>query len=281
MTKLDVPNKQVMIDSRVVIASDDFARDIGVRFGVTGVGVDGNNVGAVSGSLGGTNTIIGSAANNLKETGQPYPVTIPGLAERIGVNFPANPALGTPARLALSILGADYLVDLELSALQSEGKGEILSNPRIVTEDGQEASVKQGFEVPYTTPATANNPATVEFKEALLSLTVKPRIAPDDRVIMDLKINKDEPNFALSVQGNPPLQKREIKTLVAVNNGETVVLGGVFEQTKSNKQDKVPLLGDIPLLGYLFQGNTKGSTKRELLIFVTPQILKNGAVAER
>ncbi len=284
VTKLDTPAKQVAIDSRVVIANDDFARDIGVRFGVTGVGVNDSNVGAVSGSLGGTNTIIGSASDNLQQTGQPYPVTIPDLAERIGVNFPAAPALGgNPARLALSILGADYLVDLELSALQTEGKGELLSNPRVVTADLKKATIVQGRQIPYSV-VDENGAVTTEFKDALLKLEVTPQITPDDRVRMDLKVSKDDvgANVPQATGGFvPSIDKREVETQVLVNNGETVVLGGVFEQNKRNGQDKVPLLGDIPLLGYLFQRNSNSTIKRELLIFVTPQILKNGAVAER
>lgn len=283
VTKLDVPTKQVMIDSRIVIASDDFARDIGVRFGVSGVGVDGNNVGAVSGSLAGTNTIIGSAAENLITTGQPFPVTIPGLAERVGVNFPASGALGgNPARLALSILGADYLVDLELSALQQEGKGEVLSNPRVVTADLKKAKIVQGQEIPYST--VSDNGTETQFKEALLELEVTPQITPDDRVRMDLKVTKNARGIDVPQAGGgfvPSIDKREVETQVLVNNGETVVLGGVFEQNKIKGNQKVPLLGDIPLLGYLFQSNTNSTVKRELLIFVTPQILKNGAVAER
>lgn len=284
VTKLDTPAKQVMIDSRVVIASDDFARDIGVRFGVTGVGVDGGNVGAISGSLGGTNTIIGSAANNLRTTGQPYPVTIPDLPERIGVNFPAAPrGGGSPARMALSILGADYLVDLELTALQTEGKGEILSNPRVVTADLKKATIVQGRQIPYS-EVDENGQVSTAFKDALLKLEVTPQITPDDRVRMDLKVSKDDvgANVPQATGGFvPSIDKREVETQVLVNNGETVVLGGVFEQNKANSQDKVPLLGDIPLLGYLFQRNSNNTIKRELLIFVTPQILKNGAIAER
>lgn len=280
VAKLDTPTQQVMIDSRLVIANDDFARDIGVRFGVTGVGVDGSNVGAVSGSLLGTDTIIGSAADNLRTTGQPYPVAIPGLAERIGVNLAAA---GAPS-IAFSILGADYLVDLELSALQTEGNGEVLSNPRVVTADNQEAVIKQGREIPYTVPSSGSGPATTEFKEAVLELKVTPKITPDDRISMKLAIKKDEQGQLVPQAGGgfvPSIDKREVTTNVLVNNGETVVLGGVFEQNKSKGKSSVPLLGDIPLLGYLFQNNTTSTVKRELLIFVTPQLLKNGAVSER
>jgi type IV pilus assembly protein PilQ len=280
VTKLDKPTRQVMIDSRVVIATDDFAREIGVRFGVTGVGVNDSNVAGISGSLGGTNTIIGSAANNLITTGQPYPVAIPPLAQRLGVDLAAA---GAPA-VALSILGADYLVDLELSALQTEGNGEVLSNPRVVTADNQEATIKQGREIPYTVPSSGTGPATTAFKEAVLELKVTPKITPDDRIGMKLVIKKDDVGEVVPQAGGgfvPSIDKREVTTNVLVNNGETVVLGGVFEQNKTNSKSAVPLLGDIPLLGYLFQNNAKKTVKRELLIFVTPQILKEGAVAER
>ncbi|MFZ4790888.1 MAG: type IV pilus secretin PilQ [Candidatus Competibacteraceae bacterium] len=280
VTKLDKPTRQVMIDSRVVIATDDFAREIGVRFGVTGVGVNDSNVAGISGSLGGTNTIIGSAANNLITTGQPYPVAIPPLAQRLGVDLAAA---GAPA-VALSILGADYLVDLELSALQTEGNGEVLSNPRVVTADNQEATIKQGREIPYTVPSSGTGPATTAFKEAVLELKVTPKITPDDRIGMKLVIKKDDVGEVVPQAGGgfvPSIDKREVTTNVLVNNGETVVLGGVFEQTKLKSKSAVPLLGDIPLLGYLFQNNSTGTAKRELLIFVTPQILKEGAAAER
>ena len=280
VTELDVPTQQVMIDSRIVIATDDFARDIGVRFGVTGVGQNGNNIGNVSGKLEGTDTMVDSEVNNLINTGQPYPVTIPDLASRLGVNLAAA---GAPS-IAFSILGADYLVDLELSAQQTEGKAEILSNPRVVTADNQEAVIKQGREIPYTVPASGTGPATTEFKEAVLELKVTPKITPDNRVNMKLAVKKDDVGQDVAQAGGgfvPSIDKREVTTNVLVNSGETVVLGGVFEQNKRKGNTKVPLLGDIPLLGYLFQENATSTVKRELLIFVTPQILKNGTVAER
>ena len=281
ITKLDRPTKQVMIDSRVVIASDDFARDIGVRFGVTGVNTSGGNVGAVSGGLAGTNAILNSAAQNLITTGQPFPVAIPPLIDRIGAPFGATPGGGTPAKLALAILGADYLVDLELSALQTEGKGEVLSNPRVVTADFKKAVILQGRQIPYS-EVDDNGKVTTMWKDAVLKLEVTPQITPDDRVRMDLKITKDDVGQIVpQATGGfvPSIDKREVDTQVLVNNGETVVLGGVFEQNKSKGQNKVPLLGDIPLLGYLFQNNNTNTVKRELLIFVTPQILKEGAAS--
>jgi type IV pilus assembly protein PilQ len=189
------------------------------------------------------------------------------------VNLPvAGPSI------AFAILGADYLVDLELSALQTEGRGEIISNPRVVTADLKKASILQGQDIPYKT--VSDNGTNTEFKPADLKLEVTPQITPDDRVRMDLKITKNAPS-TLVVGGEPAIDKREVETQVLVNNGETVVLGGVFEQNKNTNQEKVPLLGDIPLLGYLFQRNNNISTKRELLIFVTPQILKEGTSADR
>lgn len=280
VTKLDMPARQVLIDSRVVIANDDFARELGARFGVTGVTKNGNEgVGTISGTAGGTDTIVNSAVGNLLDTGQPFPITIPGLDQRLGVNLPvAGPSL------AFSILGADYLVDLELSALQTEGRGEIVSNPRVVTADNKKATIEQGREIPYTVPGDLGTPATTSFKKAVLKLDVTPKITPDDRVDLELNVSKDEQGQLVPQAGGgfvPAIEKREIKTNVLVNNGETIVLGGVFEQTKATSARKVPLLGDVPLLGYLFRTNKNEAVKRELLIFVTPQILKNGALAER
>jgi type IV pilus assembly protein PilQ len=277
VTALDVPTRQVMIDSRVVIASDDFSRDLGVRFGVTGVRETGQGVNAVSGTLDGTDTVIGSAVDNLIDTGQPFPVAVPGLADRLGVNLPVPGG----SSLAFAILGADYLVDLELSAQQVEGRAEVVSNPRVVTADLKKATILQGRQIPYSTVGDAGT--NVEFKDAFLKLEVTPQITPDDRIRMDLKVSKDEQGATVATATGPQvsIDKREIETQVMVNNGETVVLGGVFEQTKRDDATKVPLLGDIPLLGYLFRTTSKGATKRELLIFVTPQILRNSSLAER
>jgi len=276
VTKLDMPARQVLIDSRVVIASNDFSRNLGAKFGVSGVQQAGSGVNAVSGTTTATNTMVNSAVSNLSSNGQPFPVSVPGLADRIGVNLPAG---GTS--LAFAILRSDYLVDLELSALQAEGQGEVVSNPKVVTADLKKATILQGRQIPYSTVSEAGT--KIEWKDAFLKLEVTPQITPDDRVRMDLLVSKDEEGSLVTVSGvqSASIDKREVSTQVMVNNGETVVLGGVFEQTKTNNVSKVPLLGDVPLLGYLFKNTKKGDTKRELLIFVTPQILKNGTVAER
>ncbi len=275
VAQLDKPAKQVMIDSRVVIASNDFSRDLGVRFGVSGVSQSGDRINTVSGNVNATGTMIDSAVGNLISTGQPFPVAVPSLPERLGVNLP----VGGPS-IAFAILGADYLVDLELSAQQVEGNAEIVSNPRVITADLKKATVLQGRQIPYST--VSDQGTNVEFKDAFLKLEVTPQITPDDRIRMDLKVSKDEQGAVVATATGPQvsIDKREIETQVLVNNGETVVLGGVFEQTKADNATKVPLLGDIPLLGYLFRTTTNTATKRELLIFVTPQILKEGKVAE-
>jgi len=258
--KLDIPVKQVLVESRIVVANDDFSKELGARFGATGVSSKGAN-GAIglSGTLSGTDTITSSA---------PAPFSLPTLSNRLGVNLPvANPA----GQIALSILSSDYLVDLELSAMQAEGRGEVLSNPRVITSNQTEATIEQGVEIPYL-EASSSGAATVAFKKAVLSLKVQPHITPDGHVIMDLAVNKDSVGDIF--QGVPSVNTREVVTQVLVNNGETIVLGGIYEQNRLHKVSKVPLLGDIPILGRLFQQTTDTNSKAELLIFVTPKILK-------
>jgi len=181
------------------------------------------------------------------------------------------PAAGNPASIALAILGKAYLVDLELSAMQTEGKGEVISNPRVITSNQKQASIKQGVEIPYQ-EAASSGATSVSFKEAVLSLSVTPQITPDDRVIMDLEVSKDSVGGIYG--GIPSINTRSVNTQVLVDNGDTVVLGGIYEQSSVKTVNKVPLLGDIPLLGYLFRNESKTATKAELLIFVTPKIIK-------
>jgi type IV pilus assembly protein PilQ len=266
--KLDIPVKQVMIESRIVIANDDFGRDLGVRAGVTTAGSnESNGIVAVTGGAAGADTMVGSAiTNNLAGTG-PYPITLPAQADRYNVNLPAS-----GGRLALAILGADYLVDLELSALQTEGRGEVLSNPRVITSNQKSAKIEQGVEIPYQ-EASSSGATSTSFKKAVLSLEVTPQITPDDRVVMDLVVNKDSVGGIYS--GVPSINTRSIQTQVLVNNGDTVVLGGVYEQSTSEGNTKVPFLGDIPILGYLFRTTSRTESKSELLIFVTPKILSD------
>ncbi len=266
---LDIPVRQVLIESRIVIANNDFSRDLGVRFGATAVGDNnGNGVAGVSGSLGGTSTIVDSAITNLQNTGSPFPVTLPTQDDRLMVDLPVS----TPAgQLAVALLGSDYLLDLELSAMQAEGRGEIVSSPRVITSNQKQAVIKSGVEIPYQ-EATSSGATNVSFKEAVLSLEVTPQITPDDRVILDLSVNKD--SVGQVFLGVPSINTRQVSTQVLVDNGETVVLGGVYEQTRSEEADKVPLLGDLPGLGVLFRQTRKVDDKSELLIFVTPKIIK-------
>lgn len=271
--QLDIPVKQVMIEARIVIASDDFGRDLGIRTGVTGAAANGSNgVIAATGSSTGTDAMVTSAiSNNLAGTG-PFPLSMPALDDRYNVNLPAS---GT-GRIALAILGSDYLVDLELSALQTEGRGEVLSNPRVITSNQQTASIQQGVDIPYQ-EASSSGATSISFKKAALSLSVTPQITPDDRVIMDLQVNKDSVGGIYG--GVPSINTRSITTQVLVSNGDTVVLGGVYEQTSSEGNTKVPLLGDIPILGALFRSTSKKESKAELLIFVTPKILSDKLAA--
>lgn len=267
--ELDIPVRQVLIESRIVIANDDFSRDLGVRFGATTAQKNGNSgIIGVTGSADGNDTMVNSAITNIRNTGQPLPVTTPTLDNRLGVNLPvANPA----GRIGLAILGRDYLVDLELSALQAEGRGEVVSNPRVITANQKEALIEQGVEIPYQ-EASSSGATSVSFKKAVLSLKVTPQITPDDRVIMDLNVTKDSVGEVFA--GVPSINTREVNTQALVENGETVVLGGIYEQTRSNEVDKVPLLGDLPVVGSLFRQTRKVDDKVELLIFVTPKILK-------
>ncbi len=276
---LDVPVKQVLIEARIVIVNDDFERDLGVRAGMTSVRTNGSNgLFAVTGagSQAGTGTIIDSGLNNLANNGSPFPVRTPTVDNRYQVNLPvANPA----GRLAMSLLGSNYIVDLELSAAQNEGRGEIVSAPRVITANQKEANIAQGVEIPYVESASSGA-TTVSFKKAVLSLKVTPLITPDSRVILDLNITKDSVGQLVPTANGgtvPSIDTRSIITQVLVNDGQTVVLGGILETTRTESSNKVPLLGDIPLLGHLFKADKNVNKKTELLIFITPKILREGS----
>ena len=281
VTTLDVPVRQVLIESRIVVVNDDYSRDLGVRLGLTAVRENGaEGLYSVSGSAEASNTIVDSALENLNTTGQPFPVDIPtGTADftnRYNVNLPVTSPAG---RIALAILDSDYLIDLELSALQAEGRGEIVSTPRVITANAKEASIEQGVEIPFQ-EASSSGATTTQFKKAVLALRVTPQITPDDRIIMDLVVSQDNVGEEVpSATGGfvPSIDTRNVVTQVLVNNGETVVLGGVYETERREVYSKVPFLGDIPGLGYLFRSSQKVSNKSELLIFVTPKILTEGA----
>jgi len=274
---LDVPIKQVLIEARVVVVSDTFERDLGARFGVTTAQTNGNNgLLAVTGSGTGADTMIQSAITNLTGTGIASPVTTPALANRYNVNLPAANTAGS---IGISLLGGSYLVDLELSAAQIEGKGEVISSPRVITANQKEATILQGTEIPYQESASSGA-TTTQFKDAVLSLKVTPLITPDNRVVMDIDVRDDAVGqLVQSATGGsvPSIDTREIITQVLVNDGQTVVLGGILETTKTKSVEKVPYLGDIPFLGNLFKTTTDIRDKTELLIFITPKILREGS----
>ena len=276
---LDVPIKQVLIESRIVVVNDDFSRDLGVRLGVTAYNESGTNEGGqvISGTGPGTDTMVGSMIDNLNNTGQITPVQLPVLTDRYNVNVPITEAAG---RFSLAVLERDYLVDLELTTLEAEGRGEIVSTPRVITANQKEARIEQGVEIPYQQSASSGA-TTVQFKKAVLSLEVTPQITPDNNIIMDLRVHKDNVGDIISTGGIggtvPSIDTRAVETQVLVENGQTVVLGGIYETERRETISKVPFLGDIPAVGVLFRSKQLQNDKTELLIFVTPRILEEGS----
>lgn len=276
--QLDIPVRQVLIESRIVIANSDFTKELGARFGTTHVRSLGDSgIIGTSGSMTATDVMAASALNNVAGSGQPFPVNIPvgNPNDRLNVNLPVSAAAG---RAAFAILGSDYLVDLELSALQAEGRGEVVSSPRVLTANQREGRIEQGVQIPYQ-ESSASGATTTNFQNAVLSLIVTPQITPDDRVIMDLAVRKDSIGQQVpSATGGfvPSIDTSSIVTQVLVDNGETVVLGGIYETTQLNAETKVPVLGDIPVIGTLFRQRSAVSDKAELLIFVTPKIVREG-----
>jgi len=279
VSTLDIPVRQVLIEARIVIVNDDFSRELGVRFGGAAVfnhgGADG--MGFVGNS--GLDTVPGESGPILDPSGaldQRGLVTTPTVDDRYMVNLPvANPA----GRIAMTLLDSDYVVDLEITAAQNEGRGEVVSAPRVITANGKEAVIEQGQEIPYQ-ESSSSGATTTQFKKAVLALKVTPQITPDDRIILDLTVSKDSVGAVVpSATGGfvPSIDTREITTQVLVNDGQTVVLGGILETERRDNVSKVPYLGDIPGLGVLFRSKSRTDNKDELLIFVTPKILREGA----
>jgi type IV pilus assembly protein PilQ len=279
VSTLDIPVKQVLIESRIVIVTNDFERDLGARFGVTATRANGTNgLYETTGTAAGVDTGISSALSNLSTNGTVYPVSIPTGAtatNRYNVNLP----VATPAgSIALGILGSDFLVDLELSAAQVENRGTVVASPRVITANQKEATISQGVEIPYQQSASSGA-TTIAFKDAVLSLKVKPLITPDNRIILDLKVSDDSVGQVVVASGGvnvPSINTRTIETQVVLGDGQTVVLGGILETTQSLQSTAVPWLGEIPVLGNLFKQTTRINDKDELLIFITPKILREG-----
>ncbi|MFT3931896.1 MAG: type IV pilus secretin PilQ family protein [Spongiibacteraceae bacterium] len=258
---LDVPIRQVLIEARIVIANSDLDKALGIQWG--GAALSDNNHWVASGGLSSVNTGL-----NAISQGNTYTVPFPNA---LGVDLGVS---GSSGRFALGYIDGSNLLSMELSALESQGRGEVVSQPKVVTGDKQQATIKSGTEIPYQ-ESSANGETTVSFKEAVLKLDVTPSITPDDRVILDLVINQDSlgENVSTGTGSVPSIDTNSIKTQVLVGNGETVVLGGVFKSSDVYKVDKVPFLGDIPYVGRLFKRETTSKQKQELLIFITPRIL--------
>ena len=263
---LDVSVKQVMVEARIVRATTDFTKEMGVKWGILSQGITKNN-----------DLLVGGSDTTLWDLKTPddsgkYTITRP---DNLNVDLGVTSA--GASKIAFGLISmSDFMLDLELSALQSDGYGEVISTPKVMTADKQKAKVASGQEIPYQTTSTAGGTATAttSFKDALLSLDVTPSITPDGKVQMQLNITSDS-RGGTAPNGEVILNKNEINTNVLVDNGETVVLGGIFEQSTSNTQTKVPFLGDIPYLGRLFRKDAKSESKQELLIFVTPRIVND------
>jgi len=292
VTELDRPVRQVLIESRIVIARSSFNHELGVRFGVSGAENAGNQLIAIGGSAEATDRManVSLARRQLlnQRPGRPAflpdadpgdvidvgteGIAVPTLADRLNVNLPVSNAAGA---FGVSFLTSNFLLDLELSALEAQGEGEVISTPRVITANQNEAFIQQGVEIPFE-EATNSGATNVEFKEAVLELRVTPLITPDNRVQLNLAIKQDTVGeiFQTGRGGSvPSIDTRELGTRVLVENGQTVVLGGIFQEERNFNTTKVPMLGDVPVLGTLFRRRATNDEKRELLIFITPNIL--------
>ena len=291
--QIDVPVRQVLIEARIVVAGDSFSRQLGVRFGAqTAITFNRGRYALGQGGSLATQPVVRTEGDRIiRETRTQTPFeAASGLASvgysdspQLNVNLPVtNPA----GQLALTLinLGSGNLVNLELSALETDNRGKVVSSPRVITADNQKAHIEQGTEIPYVTPGSANSPATVSFKKAVLRLDVTPQITPDNRIIMTVEVRKDQVGQFVQLGGGfqvPSIDTRNVTTQIAVNNGDTAVIGGIYEETLRNEVDKVPFLGDLPVMGYLFKTTTKSTEKTELLIFLTPRVVKESVTAVR
>ncbi len=282
---LDIPVRQVLIESRIVIVNNDFQRELGAIFGITAMHQNGSTLYNTTGTAAGIDTqattfITGqNAVNNAINAGTvPVPLStygIPAAANRYNVNLPVTSPAGS---IGLGLVANYILVDLELSAAQSETQANIISSPRVITANQKEATIEQGIEIPYQQSASSGA-TTIQFKKAVLSLKVTPQITPDNRIILDLDVREDSVGEIVVASGGvnvPSIDTREITTQVLVNDGQTVVLGGILETTQREDDQKVPFLGDIPILGHLFKSTDHTDNKDELMIFVTPKIVHEG-----
>ncbi len=272
LKQIDIPVRQVMIESRIVEANDTFSRNLGARLGFNDTTAQGFRVGSGNG----TNALVGgSLGNSAAATSQS--ATAGTFNDSLFVNLPAQGLSGANPGVFSFLLFNDKstkFLNLELSALQADGKGKIISSPRVITADKIEATIEQGTEIPYQ-QATSSGATSVSFRKATLSLKVKPQITPDDNVIMSLRVNKD--SVGQNTLSGPAIDTKQVVTEVLVENGGTVVIGGIYTQDERSTTTKVPVLGDLPYVGFLFKNNQRVDDRRELLIFISPKILKDGA----
>lgn len=260
VAQLDIPVRQVMIEARIVEANVDYDKSLGVRWGGSVQNKGNWNTSGVSNGANASST-IGTPGST--STNSPF----------VDMGTAAN-----TSGIGIAFITDNVLLDLELTAMEKTGNGEIVSQPKVVTSDKETAKILKGTEIPYQ-EASSSGATSVSFKEASLSLEVTPQITPDNRIIMEVKVTKDEPDYLNKVQDVPPIKKNEVNAKVLVNDGETIVIGGVFSNTQSKVVDKVPFLGDVPYLGRLFRRDVVSEKKSELLVFLTPRIMNNQAIA--
>lgn len=274
VAQLDIAVRQVMIEARIVEANVDYDKSLGVRWGGT-LGGAGSKWRA-SGKDGATGVDSDGAGTCGPFGGACTRPTVG--TTNVPVPFVDMGAVNSSSGIGIGFITDNAILDLQLSAMEKTGNGEIVSQPKVVTSDKETAKILKGTEVPYQ-ESSSSGATTVSFKEAALSLEVTPQITPDNRIIMEVKVNKDEPDYPNAVLGVPPIKKNEVNAKVLVNDGETIVIGGVFSNTRSSAVDKVPFLGDLPYLGRLFRRDVVRDTKSELLVFLTPRIMNNQAIA--
>lgn len=262
LEKLDVPVRQVLIEARIVTAASNFSEALGVRWGGLGYKINGDNVGTAGGSL----TTVQEVRDGI---GDPDGITFTS-PDHLVVDLGVGSADATS--FAIGLVNDKYLLDLEISALESQGSAEVIARPKVITADKQEATISSGVEIPYQ-EASSSGATSVSFKSATLQLAVKPQITPDDRIIMELEVKQDTVGAVFN--GVPSINTNNVKTQVLVNNGETIVFGGIFTVNTSESVTKTPFLGDLPYVGGLFRRNTRSDQKQELLIFITPRLIRD------
>jgi len=273
--KVDVPVRQVMIEARIVQASDTFSRNLGTRLGITEFPNGGGEPGDTLGGKAAQRVTVGGSLDATGFFTSQVSTPIPTLDQALGVNLPANGINGANPGVFSVVLFNEALsrfLDLEVSALQADGKGKIISSPRVITADQVEATIEQGTEIPYQ-QASSSGATTVAFQKATLSLKAKPQITPDDNIIMSLEVHND--SVGATTTAGPAINTQQLTTQVLVQNGGTVVIGGIYTQNQSDTTTKIPVLGDLPYVGFLFRQNQKQDDRSELLVFISPRILKD------